>query len=111
VPPPDKNARREIFNIHLRNTPLQDDVNLDYLAEKTEGYTGADIAGICSTAKMLAVREFLERYRNDEEAKQHVNELKVSLKHLEEALKKVTPISRREMEIYQEAIERFKRVR
>jgi len=111
VPPPDKNARKEIFNIHLRNTPLLDDVDLDYLAEKTEGYTGADIAGVCSTAKMLAVREFLERYRNDEEAKQHVNELKVSLKHLEEALKKVTPISRREMEIYQEAIERFKRIR
>jgi transitional endoplasmic reticulum ATPase len=111
VPPPDKNARREIFKIHLRNTPLLDDVDLDYLAEKTEGYTGADIAGICSTAKMLAVREHLEKYRNDEEAKKHVNELKVSLRHLEEALKKVTPISRREMEFYQEAIERFKRIR
>ncbi|MCL7388946.1 MAG: CDC48 family AAA ATPase [Thaumarchaeota archaeon] len=111
VPPPDKNARREIFKIHLRNTPLLDDVDLDYLAEKTEGYTGADIAGICSTAKMLAVREHLEKYRNDEEAKKHVNELKVSLRHLEEALRKVTPISRREMEFYQEAIERFKRIR
>ncbi|MCL7383295.1 MAG: CDC48 family AAA ATPase [Thaumarchaeota archaeon] len=111
VPPPDKNARREIFKIHLRNTPLLDDVDLDYLAEKTEGYTGADIAGICSTAKMLAVREHLEKYRNDEEAKKHVNELKVSLRHLEEALKKVTPISRREMEFYQEAIEKFKRIR
>jgi transitional endoplasmic reticulum ATPase len=111
VPPPDKNARKEIFKIHLRNTPLLDDVDLDQLAEKTEGYTGADIAGVCSTAKMLAVREHLEKYRNDEEAKQHVNELRVSLRHLEEALKKVTPTSKREMEIYQEAIERFKRMR
>jgi len=108
VPPPDKNARKEIFKIHLRNTPLDGDVDLDYLAEKTEGYTGADIAGVCSTAKMLAVREHLEKYKDHDEAKKHVNELKVGLRHLQDALNKVKPLSKKEMEAYREAIERFR---
>src|SRR5260221_654378 len=44
VPPPDLEARKQIFKIHTRKTPLAEDVNLDELARKTDGYTGADIA-------------------------------------------------------------------
>src|SRR5438309_2178993 len=43
VPPADLEARKQIFKIHTRKTPLADDVNLDELARKTDGYTGADI--------------------------------------------------------------------
>ena len=107
VPPPDKSARKEIFSIHLRKTPLAEDVDLDKLAELTEGYTGADIAGVCKTAKMLAVREHLQRYKDEEEARKHVDELKVAWRHLEGALKKVKPLSRKELELYKKVAERF----
>ncbi len=109
VPPPDKPARKEIFKIHLRKTPLAEDVDLDRLAELTEGYTGADIAGVCGTAKMLAVREHLSKYKG-EEAKKQLKELKVAWRHFEEALKKIKPLPKKEMELYKQAAERFARL-
>ncbi|HEC88161.1 MAG TPA: AAA family ATPase [Thermoplasmata archaeon] len=57
VGPPDKEARKEIFKIHTKEMPLAEDVDLDELAEITEGYAGADIEGICREAGMIALRE------------------------------------------------------
>ncbi len=61
VPPPDLEARKQIFRIHTKKTPLADDVKPDELARKTEGYTGADIASICNTAVMLSIKEHMIR--------------------------------------------------
>ena len=110
VPPPDRAARKEIFKIHLRKTPLGEDVDLERLAEITEGYTGADIAGVCKTAKMLAVREHLQKYRDEKEAREKLGELKVYWRHFEEALRKVKPLSSKEMELYKKVAERFSRI-
>ena len=83
VPPPDREARREIFKIHTRNMPLASDVDLDKLAEMTEGYTGADIEAVCREAAMIALREeFKVR--------------PVSMKHFEAALKSIPPSLTRE---------------
>lgn len=57
VPVPDEKARLDIFKIHTRSMNLAEDVNLEELAKKTEGYTGADIEALCREAAMLAVRE------------------------------------------------------
>ncbi|AGB37555.1 CDC48 family AAA ATPase [Natronococcus occultus] len=57
---PDRGARREIFEVHLRDRPLADDVDLETLAERTEGTVGAAIEGICRTAAMNAVRDYVE---------------------------------------------------
>ncbi len=57
VPPPDKEARLQIFRIHTRHMPLAEDVDLEKLAEITEGYTGADIEAVCREAAMIALRE------------------------------------------------------
>ncbi|MFW9800646.1 MAG: CDC48 family AAA ATPase [Candidatus Thorarchaeota archaeon] len=57
VPPPDKDARVEILKVHTRDMPLAKDVDLDKLAEMTEGYSGADIAGLAREAAMAAVRD------------------------------------------------------
>ncbi|MBE0526895.1 MAG: CDC48 family AAA ATPase, partial [Candidatus Thorarchaeota archaeon] len=57
VPPPDKPARVEIFKVHTKKMPLEKDVNFDVLAEMTDGYTGADIEGVCREAAMTAVRD------------------------------------------------------
>jgi len=40
VPPPDVNARKEILKIHLKKKPLAEDVDIEELAKRTEGYTG-----------------------------------------------------------------------
>mgnify|MGYP002455978776 CR=1 FL=1 len=48
VGPPDKESRRSIFGIHTRGKPLDADVDLDALADRTEGCTGADISAICN---------------------------------------------------------------
>ncbi|RLF31233.1 MAG: ATPase [Thermoplasmata archaeon] len=53
---PDKKTRLEIFKIHTKNMPLDKDVDLDELAEKTENYSGADIEALCREAAMLAIR-------------------------------------------------------
>ena len=57
VPPPDRAARYEIFRVHTRNMPLADDVDLKVLADRTEGYSGADIEAVCREAGMSAMRE------------------------------------------------------
>ena len=57
VPAPDEEARLEIFKIHTEEMPLADDIDLNGLAENTEGYSGADIAAICREAAMNALRE------------------------------------------------------
>ena len=54
---PDKKAREEIFKIHTKGMPLDKTVNIKYLAESTENYSGADIEALCREAAMLAIRE------------------------------------------------------
>jgi len=107
VPLPDARAREEIFKIHLRGKPLGEDVGLQKLVNLTEGYTGADIAALCNTAAMIALRDFLNKYSDPEEAKKHANELKITMAHFEEAMKKVKPMSKAEYELYMKHIRDF----
>ena len=107
VPLPDLEARKEILKIHTRKKPLAEDVDLDELARKTEGYTGADLAAVCNTAVMLAIREHIMNSKNPEEAKKNVKDLKVYRRHFEEALKRVKPMSQRELEMYKKISEEF----
>ena len=57
TPAPDKKSRIAIFGIHTKRIPLARDISLEKLAEETEGYSGADIEGLCREAAMLALRE------------------------------------------------------
>ncbi len=61
VPPPDKDGRRQILEVHTRSLPLDDDVNLDSLASTTPGMVGADIANLCNEAALLAARRGHEK--------------------------------------------------
>ena len=58
LPLPNCDERREIFKIHTASLPLAADINLDALAECTEGITGSDIETICKHAAMLATKRF-----------------------------------------------------
>ncbi len=56
VPLPNKKSRIEIFKIHLSNRPVNQNINIEKLAELLEDYTGADIKAICEEATLLAIR-------------------------------------------------------
>lgn len=60
VPLPDKEAREEIFRIHLSKTPLGADVVIEDLAQKTEMFSGAEISALCREAALMALQENLE---------------------------------------------------
>jgi len=78
VPPPDEKGRLEILRIHTRNVPLAPDVNLVEIAERTKGYTGADLAALVREAALQALRE-------------DINAKMVAMRHFERALQKVKP--------------------
>ena len=56
VPPPDKDGRRMILEVHTRSLPLADDVDLDRIAATTPGMVGADLANLANEAALLAAR-------------------------------------------------------
>jgi proteasome regulatory subunit len=57
VPPPNHEARAEIFRIHTRKMNLEAGIDFEELASRTEGATGADIHAICTEAGMFAIRD------------------------------------------------------
>jgi cell division protease FtsH len=61
VPPPDKDGRRKILEVHTRSLPLDSDVHLDRLAASTPGMVGADLANLANEAALLAARRGHER--------------------------------------------------
>lgn len=89
-------GRKKIFNIHTRNIPLGDDVNIDEMAKITEGFVGADIEAVCREAVMLSLRNDFE------------NE-KVEMKYFTEAMNKVRPtLSENLVEYYEKIQAQFK---
>ena len=74
---PDRDARKEIMQIHTRNMPLTSDVNMDELANQTHGYTGADLAALAREAAMFTLRTLLPKILDK---KSIPNELLIELK-------------------------------
>ncbi|MGA8484745.1 MAG: CDC48 family AAA ATPase [Nitrososphaeraceae archaeon] len=107
VPPPDKESRMHVLKIHTKKKPLADDVKIDVLADQTEGYTGADIAALASAAVMLALREHVAKYKDPKEAERTKEELKIHMSHFEEAMKKIRPLSKQEIDMYKNVSEQF----
>jgi transitional endoplasmic reticulum ATPase len=60
VPAPNAAGRRTILGLHTGKMPLADDVDLDALAERTEGYTGADLENLTRRAGLVALRQSLQ---------------------------------------------------
>ena len=53
---PELHERREIFDVHLRKLKLDKDLDRDFLAKQTPGFSGADIANVCNEAALIAAR-------------------------------------------------------
>jgi len=83
VPPPDAESRRQILGIHLGRRPLAADVDLDALAARLEGYSGADLAALAREAAVAALEEDLGAPA-------------VERRHVDAALRRVAPSARGE---------------
>jgi transitional endoplasmic reticulum ATPase len=110
VPPPDRESRLQIIKIHTKKKPLAEDVNIEDLADKTDGYTGADIASLSSAAVMLALREHITKYPDSKEAEKQTKDLKINMKHFEDAMKKIRPLSKQEVDMYKNVANKFGKV-
>ncbi len=98
---PDREGRKEILQIHTRNVPLAEDVDLDEFADITHGFVGADLAALVREAAMASLRRILPRIDLDAETIpiEILEELKVTKEDFMEALKLVQPSALREISI------------
>jgi len=99
VPPPDVKARLHILRIHTRNMPLAEDVDLEEIARRTEGYAGSDLEALAREAAMIAMRE-------------NINTTKIRMEHFELAMTKIRPsITSDMLKFYEQWQEKVKVVR
>jgi ATP-dependent metalloprotease FtsH len=54
---PDLNERRAIFKVHLKPIKIEENLDIDFLARQTPGFSGADIANMCNEAALIAARK------------------------------------------------------
>ncbi|MCD6575947.1 MAG: CDC48 family AAA ATPase [Nanoarchaeota archaeon] len=99
VPPPDREARLRILKVHTKSMPLAKDVDLEKIADETEGYSGADLQAICREAGMQALRE-------------DMNAKEVKAKHFKKAMELIKPsLTKKDVEVYEKFLEQFKSAR
>ncbi|AFS79977.1 ATPase AAA [Candidatus Nitrosopumilus koreensis AR1] len=89
VPNPDKDSRKRILEINAEKIPMGEDVDLEKIAEITDGMSGADAASIANTAVSLVIHEYLDKHPDVKDVEKNSIEAKVTMKHFEEAVKKV----------------------
>ncbi|MBN1134426.1 MAG: CDC48 family AAA ATPase, partial [Methanosarcinaceae archaeon] len=95
---PDNSDRIEILQIHTRGMPLGEKVDLEYLANHTQGFVGADLLALVQEAAMRSLRRFLPDINLDEEIPQDIlEEIIVSDTDFENALWEIEPSALREI--------------
>ena len=109
IPAPDLEARKKILQVHAKNKPLAPEVNLDDIAKRTEGYTGADLAAVVNEATMMAIRKLVAK--NKELKPEAFKKEKVTVENFNEALRKIRPVARNELSKYEKIVKDFEYVR
>ncbi len=105
IPMPDKIARRKIFEINLSRM-ASSEVSPQWLAEMTEGHSGADLEMFCREAGMLALRQHIRPGMDKEEL--IVDKISVNKKHFQEAYERIKPhLSQELLEEYSQMIRDF----
>jgi len=88
VPLPDIKGRENIFKIHTRKKPLAEGIDFTKLVQLTNGFSGAEIEGVCNRAAMSSLR----RYVADKKEK-NVKSIKVTQQDFEDAIQKMRPLA------------------
>ena len=95
---PDADERQEVLEIHTRNMPIAEDVDLKKLANTTHGFVGADLESLCKEAAMRVVRRILPDIKSDEEIPEEVlKKIIVTKDDFKSALKEIQPSALREV--------------
>lgn len=96
---PDRHGRLEILQIHTRGMPLDSDVDLKTLADKTHGYVGADLAALCREAAMASLRRVLPDVNSEDDTipSDVLNSINVKMADFTEAMKGLQPSAMREV--------------
>jgi transitional endoplasmic reticulum ATPase len=96
---PDKQGRKEIFQVHTRGMPLTDDVDIDEFAENTHGYVGADIEQLAKEGAMNALRRVRPQIdlESDEIDAEILEGIQVTEADLKQAMRGVQPAGLREV--------------
>jgi len=89
TPLPDKNAREQTLQIHMKGKPISKEVEVERLVEMTEGFNGADLVALVNTAVSIVLQAYIAKYPRPEDAKKHLDEAIVTDEHFREAAKKV----------------------
>ncbi len=89
IPSPDKDARKQILEIHIKHKPVAADLDVTRVAEMTDGFSGADLTSVVNTAVSLVLQEYIASFPKPEDAKKHASEAAVSMRHFEDAIRKV----------------------
>ena len=91
VRPPDLKEREIIFNIHLKGKPIAPDIDIQELAQRTQGYVGADIEAICHEAAIIALRDWIKPGMDRETVKIESLNVRIQKEHFEKAFTMVRP--------------------
>jgi len=96
---PDKGGRNEILQIHTRNMPLAEDVDIKRLSDVTHGYTGADISSLSREAAMKALRRYMPEINLEEERvpPEILDRMVVKEDDFLSAYREITPTAMREV--------------
>jgi transitional endoplasmic reticulum ATPase len=89
VPNPERRTRKRILEIYATDKPIGTDVDLEKIADISDGFSGADTSAVVNTAVSLVLHEYLAKYPTPEEAAKHASEAHVMMRHFEEAVKKI----------------------
>lgn len=104
VPIPDKKARKSILEVHTRDVPTEDGLDLDKLAEKTENYVGADLEALVREATMESSRSLIKSLDPDEDSYEETQRT-VTMENFEHALNEVQPTATENLKEEYEQIE------
>ena len=87
---PDRDSRKKILEINSKRIDVIDEhVDLDRIAEMTDGLSGADVGSIANTAVSLVIHEYLDNHPDVQAVENKTMDAKVTMRHFEEAVKKV----------------------
>ncbi|MFX0105419.1 MAG: CDC48 family AAA ATPase [Candidatus Hodarchaeota archaeon] len=96
---PNEKGRREIFQIHTRNMPLDKKISIKEFSQITHGFVGADISAVSREAAMSALRRYLPKIDLESEIidPELLEQIEVTKEDFEEALKEILPSGIREV--------------
>lgn len=110
IPLPTPEGRKKLIQIALKSVKLADDVNIELLAPRLEGYSGADITNVCRDAAFMAARKKIKGLTAEaiKQMQKEEMDLPVTNADFEEAISKIQPsVNKADIEKYEKWMSEF----